>query len=137
VHGRTAGIVFFGHIDIDFFSRFTCTCTLHFRYNRYLHSLREWECDGLGGLANALLLHTMSSAPQPHSHHKSKTVTYQRYNRAPPIVLPPLPSSVLVLRQPQPPSNVPAYDVALGGLGCFASVRFECLLQHASVEEAI
>jgi hypothetical protein len=48
-----------------------------------------------------------------------------------------LPIAFLVLRQSQPPPNIPAYDVALGRLGRFAPVGFECLLQHASVEETI
>jgi len=43
----------------------------------------------------------------------------------------------LVLRQVQPPPNVPAYHVALDRGVSLASVRFERLLQHASVEEAI
>jgi hypothetical protein len=42
-----------------------------------------------------------------------------------------------ILCQPQPPSNIPAYNVALGrGFGV-AAVRLERLLQHARVEEAI
>jgi hypothetical protein len=42
----------------------------------------------------------------------------------------------LVLSQPQPPSNIPAYNVALDGLG-LASIGIECLSEHARVEETI
>jgi hypothetical protein len=43
----------------------------------------------------------------------------------------------LILGQPQPASNVPAYHVALDRRFGLASVRLESLLQHACVEEAI
>ena len=46
------------------------------------------------------------------------------------------PSQHSVLSQPQPPSNVPAYNVALDGFGLCA-IGVERLPQHASVEEAI
>jgi len=44
----------------------------------------------------------------------------------------------LVLRQSQPPPNIPAYNIALRSRGFgLAPVRLERLLQHACVEEAI